>query len=199
MGCEYWIDDYEQAGVDKHLHDETRKKILDRVAVILPYVVDKNVISLGCGSGFSENEFKLLAKSVVGVDVDENAINYARYKYTGVDFFCHDAADVHPFLFPADSFDVAVSTEVMEHMSKSHAIKIIEVVKQILVKGGVFVGTVPVDDDVDLNEYHQVHYTHEELRKWLSEHFDDVEVSLLKHPHPEFFFGDSWLFKGVNR
>lgn len=198
MKTEYWIDDYKLAGVNEHLHGEIKKKILERVSKIIPYVQNKKVLSLGCGSGFSEDIYSTVAEKVIGVDIDENAISYAKQRYKGIEFYCHDAGVVYPFLFNEKSFDVVVCTEVLEHMSKKHAEKIVDGIKHMLVKDGWFIGTVPVENDVGTDKFHKVHYTSDELKEWFGKYFSEVTVELLEHPHPQYFFGNSWLFKCKN-
>lgn len=200
MKTEYWVDDPSITGVSQHLHIVTKKKIVDRISYILPYVKDKKVLSVGCGSGFSENEYNRLAKQVVGIDINEKAIEYAQKHYYGVSFICYDSAQITPNLFGLEEFDVVVSTEVLEHLPKEKLDKTIEGIKNVLRKEGVFVGTVPVEDDVKTNKYHQSHYTREDLVYLLKKHgFKNIFVEKIEYPHSQYFFGDNWLFHGVKK
>lgn len=62
-------------------------------------IKDKNVLDLGCGTGiFSVGAYLLGAKRVVGIDIDENAINIAK-KFANennmkIEFFVKDVEDV---------------------------------------------------------------------------------------------------------
>lgn len=198
MLTEYFVDSPKLTGVDEHLHNETRKKVLERVSKIIPYLKGKDILTIGCGSGFCENEYKRVAKSVTGVDVDEKAIEYAREHYTDIKFFRMDALDVYPLLFKENMFDVIVCTEVLEHMDKKCADIVLENTKKILKPDGLFVGTVPIEDDVGQDNYHMAHYTMTELEFLLKKCFKEVTIEKLEHPHPMYFFGNSWLFKCKN-
>jgi 2-polyprenyl-3-methyl-5-hydroxy-6-metoxy-1,4-benzoquinol methylase len=194
---EQFIDDSAIFGVGEDLHKAIKEKILKRVDAILPCLKDKDVLSVGCGSGFSENEYSKVARSVVGVDIDENAISYAREHYKDIDFYCYDAIVVYPLLFKDNMFEVVVCTEVLEHMSKSNAEKVLDGIRHMLVDEGMLVGTVPVEDDVGSDQFHKVHYPLGVLQEMLGNYFKEVTIEKIEHPHPQYFFGNSWLFRCV--
>jgi 2-polyprenyl-3-methyl-5-hydroxy-6-metoxy-1,4-benzoquinol methylase len=196
---EQFIDDFREMEVDETLHKEIREKILKRVSVILPYLVGKEVLSVGCGSGFCENEYLKVAKSVTGVDISEKAISYANEHYKGIEFYCFDVRGIYPNVFSAGSFDGVLATEFLEHMSKKDGHLVVDSIHHILKDGGLFIGTVPVEDDVGRDQYHKSHYSREELENLLGEYFRDVQIDKLEHPHPQYFFGSSWLFRGVKK
>jgi 2-polyprenyl-3-methyl-5-hydroxy-6-metoxy-1,4-benzoquinol methylase len=45
------------------------------------YVVDKHVLDYGCGSGYGTHHMASCCASIVGVDIAEDAIEYARMNY----------------------------------------------------------------------------------------------------------------------
>jgi len=52
-----------------------------RDQIYLPFVKNKEVLELGCGYGYTASLFSKKAKSVVGVDIDNKAIEKARSNY----------------------------------------------------------------------------------------------------------------------
>jgi len=78
---------------------------------------DGKVLDLGCGNGFLSNELSRLGFNVYGVDSSQSGIQIARQAFPHVQFLLGDVEeDLCPELFPAESFDFVVSTEVVEHV-----------------------------------------------------------------------------------
>lgn len=86
-------------------------KNLQDIVVSLDNV--KNAIDIGCGEGFIANCLSLPA--VTGVDISKNALKIAKdrnQKYN----FC--MGSIYNLSFKRDSFDLAVATEVLEHLNE---------------------------------------------------------------------------------
>ncbi len=88
-----------------------------RYAFTAPFVKDKRVLDISCGSGYGSQFIALQgARAVVGVDVDEDSIRFAStfYSHPHVKYIQSDAHSI-PSLEDA-SFDVIVSFETIEHL-----------------------------------------------------------------------------------
>lgn len=104
---------------------------------MLPEFHGKRVLDLGCGYGWhckyaSENG----AKSVTGVDISVKMIEEAKKKNSDphIEYYVKRMQDVD---FPADSFDVVVSSLAFQYVESFD--KICKMVKKSLVSGGDFV------------------------------------------------------------
>ena len=99
--------------------DETEPGIvalhLKRYEFARPYCVGKRVLDAGCGVGYGSAFLGEAARSVVGVDVSAEAIEYARTRYGGrnVEFAVGDLQQLER----GDAeFDAIVAFEVIEHL-----------------------------------------------------------------------------------
>jgi 2-polyprenyl-3-methyl-5-hydroxy-6-metoxy-1,4-benzoquinol methylase len=75
------------------------------------------VLDLGCGNGSLSHKLSKLGFEVYGVDRSDSGIQIAREAFPQVRFSLGDVEeDLSPDPFQAESFDVIVSTEVVEHL-----------------------------------------------------------------------------------
>lgn len=82
------------------------------------FVKGKCVADVGCGSGYGcEILKKSGAARVCGSDISEHSINFAKSKYSDfAEFTAQGMTDMKGY--PDDSFDIAASTEVIEHVQE---------------------------------------------------------------------------------
>ena len=94
---------------------EIRLEHYHRYALVLDLVSGKDVLDLACGEGYGTSLISEIARSVVGVDISEEAIKHAASVYSKKNLtFQIDNANK---LNLADaSFDVVVSFETIEHL-----------------------------------------------------------------------------------
>jgi SAM-dependent methyltransferase len=95
------------------------------------------VLDLGCRTGALTQHYAD-GNSVVGVDVDRNALEQAEARLA-IDTIWADVEDELPF--PDESFDVVVAGELLEHLADPPAV--VAHVRRVLRPGGRFVGSVP--------------------------------------------------------
>jgi SAM-dependent methyltransferase len=149
---------------------------LKRYLFAQPYCVDKIVLDAACGVGYGSAELGRAAKHVVGVDVDESAIAYARSRYAGgnVEF---EVMDVSALRLGDASFDVVVSFETIEHLADRSAF--LREVTRVLRTSGTFVVStpnVPRTTERPDNPFHRVEYSREDFERLLGERFANVEI-----------------------
>jgi SAM-dependent methyltransferase len=86
----------------------------ERYVFAAQYVVGKDVLDVACGTGVGTSFLhRMGARKVWGLDIDSNAVAFARSRYVDCDFAQGDATDI---FLPDCSVDVVVSFETLEHL-----------------------------------------------------------------------------------
>jgi SAM-dependent methyltransferase len=103
-----------------HVNDNLWSEHVARYAFARRYAHDKRVLDAGCGTGYGSAELAQSATEVTGVDIAADAIEYAstNYPIAGLRFIEASCAAVP---FPAESFDLVVAFEVIEHLADYRA------------------------------------------------------------------------------
>jgi SAM-dependent methyltransferase len=95
----------------------------------IPAVSGKRVLDLGCGHGALSVELAKLGASVLGVDLDEARIDWAKRNAGDLaDFACVDVANIEGM------FDFIVSKDTFEHIADMEAM--LSALRQLLASGG---------------------------------------------------------------
>jgi GT2 family glycosyltransferase/glycosyltransferase involved in cell wall biosynthesis/SAM-dependent methyltransferase len=100
----------------------------------------KRALDTGCGVGYGSFYLAQKADNVVGVDISYAAVSYAlqHYSLPNVDFV---AADCYCLPFPAKSFDVVTSFELIEHLQDPKTY--MSEVRRVLRRDGFFIVSTP--------------------------------------------------------
>jgi SAM-dependent methyltransferase len=160
--------------------DETEPGIvalhLKRYAFAQPWCEGGDVLDLGCGVGYGSAFLADAARSVVGGDVDEAAIAYARTRYRrpDVEFRVLDATALP---FEDATFDAVCSFETIEHVDQPAALA--HEVARVLRPDGAFVVSTPRSDrttTTPANPHHRIEYARADFERVLHEAFDGVDV-----------------------
>jgi SAM-dependent methyltransferase len=157
--------------------------ILDR----LPETSSPDVLDYGAGEG---KHLQLVRKvrpraRLVGVDI--------RAVHAPVDFEFHQVPSNEPLPFAADTFDVVVSCDVLEHVESIESS--LDEIHRVLRRGGSFIGFVPAEGGpgphslfrlMNPNLYretkdHNRAYTSRELLGWFSSRFQVVKLAYSYH------------------
>jgi len=99
------------------------------------------VLDLGCGNGYLAGKVSELGHEVTGCDYSASGIEWARSEREGVKLFQHDiTTSAMPDEF-TNSFDVVISSEVIEHLLLPR--RLIESALGVLKPGGLLVISTP--------------------------------------------------------
>jgi SAM-dependent methyltransferase len=160
--------------------DETERGIvalhLKRYEFAEPHCVGKHVLDAGCGVGYGSAYLGDTARSVVGVDVSGEAIDYARARYGGghVEFAVGDLQQLER---PDAEFDAVVAFEVIEHLP--HPERFVAEARRVLKPDGVLVVSTPRSEqgvERPENPFHEHEFARDEFERLLRASFGRVDV-----------------------
>jgi 2-polyprenyl-3-methyl-5-hydroxy-6-metoxy-1,4-benzoquinol methylase len=163
-----------------------------RYTIALSLVKDKTVLDFGCGTGYGSALLAHAAKSVVGLDIDTAAIEWAKdtHRNAGLTYLCQD--DLGASL-PAASFDVITCFEMIEHVDHVTQKAVITSFARLLRPDGVLLISTPNPEVTKLygaNPYHIREMDEEQLGELLSPHFPSLQI-LRQHVRASVSFEDS--------
>lgn len=157
------------------------------------YYAKGRVLDFACGSGFGSNIIASAAKKeiteLIAIDIDKDAITYAKSKYYHplVTFQQENAVD--PILpQKLGQFDVIVSFETLEHIAEEK--EFLENIYQMLKPGGTLVISTPFGQGrgMPTNEPFHVHQLTKDEFHELFSRYDKVEFyyqrGVLVEPEP---------------
>lgn len=133
---------------------------LRRYETAARYAKDKRVLDIACGVGYGSKMLRLAgAASVVGVDLSQDTLAYARknHQAEGLQFVCANAEE---FEWP-EPFDLIVSFETLEHLP--HPDQFIRQMNQLLTPEGYLILSVPLGETRHLDAYHLHAFSQEDV------------------------------------
>jgi len=150
------------------------------------FVNGKDVLDIGCGTGYGSHILAEHARSVLGLDYDQDAIDYCRthYRAQNIIFQHADAAT----LSIKNKFDVAVSFQVIEHMH--HVEDFIDRIKSAVKQNGFIIITTPnvkttnrIRND---NPFHCHEMSYEQFDHLISDKFKSYRILGISHAAPNW-------------
>jgi len=159
--------------------DPARQEVhLARYRFAASHVAGMRVADIACGTGYGSHTLRETgAQEVVGVDVSQEAIRYARRKYQTASVVFH-IADATQTLLPDHSFDAIVSFETIEHVLAAD--RLLREFKRIIKPDGRLVISSP--NDWGLTQHHCHTWSPLEFVSILSKHFTPVNVYWQSEP-----------------
>jgi len=101
----------------------------------------RNVLDLGCGTGWLSVYLTKQGFHVTGLDISVHAIKLAKEWAEKEDLDIHfDVGDIADMPYPDGSFDAVVANSIFEHFPYDVAEITLKKLKRILVPGGTFIG-----------------------------------------------------------
>jgi len=134
------------------------------------------VLDIGCGYGYGSNLLAGKAEHVTGIDYHQPAIEFAKknYERENLTFLQHDANN--PLPFEDDTFELIVSSEVLEHIANQD--RLLDEVLRVGKKGKYVIFKTPqsADGSEDDNPHHHHTYTYEEFEKTFKDRFSKANI-----------------------
>lgn len=165
------------------MSDETLEHHLKRYRFAFPYVQGKTVLSVACGNGYGEHLMATEggAQSVVGFDISEEAITFARDQYMAPNL-SYQLSDGKHLDVPTHSQDVVISFETIEHIEEDGAF--LRELDRVLKPEGVLLISTPnrakslknYFSKKPTNPYHVREYLKDEFEQLLQSQFASVSL-----------------------
>jgi SAM-dependent methyltransferase len=136
----------------------------------------KDVLDAGCGVGYGTAYLAERARRVVGVDLSDEAIAYARRRYSrpNVDFAVGDLLALEH----ADAeFDVVCAFETIEHLPDPE--RFVAEARRVLREDGVLIASTPRAESTDeqpANPFHEREFSARDFEQLLQTRFASVEL-----------------------
>jgi ubiquinone/menaquinone biosynthesis C-methylase UbiE len=162
------------------------------------FVKDKQVLDIACGEGYGANLMAQTAETVVGVDISQEAIDFAKERYPrGNLSFLQGSVEKIP-IDGAKKFDVVVSFETIEHVDAGMQESFLNEVRRLLKDDGVFVISSPNKlfwISKLKNEFHLKEFYEKEFVEFLRKYFGQVTLLGQK----VFTGSDMWMLDSSSR
>ena len=136
----------------------------------------KEVLEVACGAGMGLGYLKRFAKKVVGGDIDDNILEFAKKQYAGRKNIEVKKLDAHKLPFSDKSFDVVILYEAIYYLAKPE--NFVSEAQRVLKENGVLLVCTPNKDWADFNPspYSTKYFSAPELHSLLSKKFSKVEL-----------------------
>ena len=99
---------------------------------------NKKILDIGCRDGKLTSNY-LQENEIIGIDIDQEALQRIRSNLN-IEAHWHDLNQA-PLAFDANSFDVVVAGEILEHLISPQFVA--KEALRVLKPGGLFIGSVP--------------------------------------------------------
>jgi 2-polyprenyl-3-methyl-5-hydroxy-6-metoxy-1,4-benzoquinol methylase len=142
----------------------------------LQYVSGKKVLDYGCGSGYGTHILSKTAQSVVGVDVSNETVLYAKENFASDNLIFKNINELTD-----EKFDVIISFQVIEHVQNGKTF--LKKLKGMLNSGGILLLTTPDKHNrlfnyiqKPWNKYHLKEYSEKNMENLIKQFFVDFEI-----------------------
>jgi 2-polyprenyl-3-methyl-5-hydroxy-6-metoxy-1,4-benzoquinol methylase len=176
ISIELYEEQEEQAlpGFEKYQKSGWYKYMLGRYLFAVPHIKNKKVLDTGCGLGWGSYLISDYPESLVSIDIDAKSLQFARktWKDSRLNFKTKSVLEMSDY---ANSFDVVLSYEVIEHLRYDDGKTYIEQVSATLHDNGTLImsSAFPLENEVaekleEQNIYHLHIYTKDEISSMLN-------------------------------
>src|SRR3989344_3584814 len=150
-------------------------------------------LDIGCGDGRLTALIAGRVKKVIGLDHQQFPVEMAKLilGHQGIQNASFEVGDARKLRFTDGSFDVVTCFDVIEHLPKEDAGKMIKEITRVLKKGGWLCLTTPNRKELTgrifghkLIEKHYYEYSVEELREIFEKDFTDMKFIGVTMPIP---------------
>lgn len=151
---------------------------MPRYQYALSLAPNRTVLDFGCGTGYGSSILATRARAVLGVDIDQSALEWARETHRKPTLEFRINSDFGASL-PSRYFDLVTCFEMIEHVTADHQQLIIDSFVKVLKPEGVLLISTPNPDITALygdNPYHLCELTRHEFEVLLRSKFKFVNI-----------------------
>jgi ubiquinone/menaquinone biosynthesis C-methylase UbiE len=156
---------------------EQLERMYSRYYFALDYCKEKDVLEIACGAGQGLGLLAKKARKVVGSDISQQNLGYAKSKYSGVRNIEFRQFDAHNLPFEDKAFDTVIIYEAIYYLKDPD--KFIKEAIRVLRKGGSLIICSVNKDWADFNPspYSFVYFSVPELVSILKKHgFSKIDI-----------------------
>ncbi len=152
-----------------------------RYLSVAKLVKDKVVLDAASGEGYGSNILAQSAKKVIGLDIDEGAINRSKETYKSQSNLSYVQGSIAELPIEDNSLDVVVSFETIEHVPEELQQMYLKEIKRVLKPDGFMIMSTPnkeiYSDKYDYhNEFHIKEFYKQEFIDFLHQEFKHVKL-----------------------
>ena len=168
--------------------EEIEQKHKDRYRFASQFCSNKNVLDASCGCGYGSFFLSLVAKKVLGIDVSEEAIEFAN-KYWNNSNTTYKAFNLGNSSYEElGKFDVVITFETIEHLKDS----IEETFKKftkVLNKDGILILSHPENESKPGGRFHyHFNIKGEDIRRMLGDLGYEIIADWMQPPNHSFYY-----------
>ena len=190
MTNEIKFDKYKRRGAGYHW-DQTGKSLTKRnIFVVARYNIvlkligdckEKRLLDIGCGDGALTYLLSRNGGFVVGVDISDEALEFAKEKTNETKNIEFTKASVYCLPFEDKYFDHVVLADVIEHLKEPQGM--LKEIKRVFNGKGKIIITTPLRyTEEPLDKMHVQEFFESEFRELLSHYFDGKIQIIKSHP-----------------
>lgn len=153
---------------------------LQRYNMVRDVVKNKNVLDAACGEGYGSFILSKFAKFITGIDISQEAVEYAKSKYIrdNLEYRC---ASITKLPFENNTIDVVISFETIEHVDAVMQKQFLSEISRVLKPNGIMIMSSP--DKLtysDIPNYKNPYHVHElyvnQFKKLIEKYFKNVKL-----------------------
>jgi cyclopropane fatty-acyl-phospholipid synthase-like methyltransferase len=132
----------------------------------------KKVLDFGCGAGYGSQMLSRVADKVLGVDISQEAVDFARSRYSAGNL-SYDVRSLEKLAVSTDRYDVVVCFEVIEHLEDP--LEFLNKLANVLKDAGMLVISTPNGKD-EQNPFHHHGWDTSGFRDLMSREFKNIKI-----------------------
>lgn len=139
----------------------------------------KTVLDAACGTGYGSDIIASTAKKVYGVDISQEAVDFANEHFGSRENLKYLQGDVTKLPFEAGEMDVVVSFETIEHINATMQKEFLAEIKRVLKPDGILIMSTPNKEIYTIQAGNQATEWH--VKEFFEEEYDEFLRSQFTH------------------